>query len=42
MIVVTFSGIGAHGKSEKISIADIGRRLVIEWTRSYRPRGVKP
>jgi hypothetical protein len=32
MIVVTFYGIGAHGKSEKIFAADPGPRLVIEWT----------
>jgi hypothetical protein len=32
MIVVDNDQIGSHGKSEKIMTADLGRRLVIEWT----------
>jgi len=32
MIVAIFGCYRGHGKSEKIIAADLGRRLVIEWT----------
>lgn len=32
MIWVHGTRIGGHGKSEKISATDLGRRLVIQWT----------
>jgi hypothetical protein len=37
MIVERFVQIATHGKSEKISPADLGRRLVIEWTAQLPP-----
>jgi hypothetical protein len=37
MIVVAEPRIGAHRKSEKINVAGLGHRLVIEWTAELPP-----
>jgi len=37
VIAVDLAGIGSHDKSEKIITADLGRRLVIEWTAQLPP-----